>query len=435
MKYEDSFKGTVDDSLSDASTSLEAVKSKAKEIVIPSDFIYAKELETLLSDISKLKLESISTEIHTAEDELEESEYLAQLAAGGLGMDVKKSGLFERFSVGGFLTNLSDSAQEIIPVMKMKNDLNKYTDGQEFLSEEEKNAVKEQIQLINTATIKNSNTDIETFKKNMKHSIDMVNMYIYDQNDDISRLDYPIDWEYENQIGIANIKEYLNDVIHANTHVKEDGYLYTYKDGKEERVTSEDLLNAVREAYEEIHNNSCCRDDEIFSKDQYVPVEGTYCYGNSGTPKAGQLQNSRTNGNNDRVETEYENSVNYVHYSACNRLISMATNMMGLYDDQELGGDNVCSEEYLLGHGFEMAEDFSDIRPGDIIVIGGENSATHYFMINEYDEDTGLCTKYDMGSYPRFLNVQPNDEVPIIEDHWLKEDPTKEVIGIYRIKE
>lgn len=436
MKYMGSYKKTISDFLSKASESLNLAKSKADEIVVPSDFSYANGLANVLSDIKEISIELISIEVQKAEDNYEKVEALNQGLASNMSM-----------------SSYEYSTKESVEVFLLKQELNSYVTKDSFyykelvnsedcpkgvvkncMTSETKKELQEMINAIDNTTIKNSGTDIETFKKNLEYAIALSNKYVYVQERDLRALNMK-KTDKDIKLEQDNIIEHMNNVINSGTHVKDDGYLYIYKNGKDERVTKELWLDALQESEEYTLKNSSCRDDEKYSKKDLVPEEGTLCYGNSGATEAGQKQNSRTNGNDGRVRANYHDEVDYVGYSSCDRFVSIALNTLGLYDDQTLGGENVCREEYLTNHGFESVEDLSDIRPGDIIEINGEHSEHHFFVIAEYDEETGLCTKYDMGSYARFLNEQPNDEVPLIEDAWFKTDQTKKITGIYRIKE
>ena len=423
-KYNNENKSQIDESLSAAIASLEAAKSKAGEIVIPSDFKCAKELEDILSGINEVSLGAISIGIQVAENNFESTELSAKNAANALVFEIKtkSESIFEKKEgstknvVNGVMYNIKERAENtFLPVCLMKVELNKYANEQVHLNDEEKKVIKEQIKLINTTTIKNSNTDIETYKKNFMNAINLVNEYEKNQHDTIQE-GYSVDNEVEEKIRLDNIQEYMQDIVNASTHVKDDGYLYTYKDGKEERLTVEEWLKIVKQTADEIYENS--------SKQG-----GTNYYGNSGTPEAGQYQYLRTDGNQGYIEV-YE--VDHASLVSCNRLISMALNNAGLYDDQTLGGDNVCQEEYLTGHGFDKVEDLTDIRSGDIIVINA-GSFMHYFVVNEYNEETELCTKFDMGSDKRINTVQPNEEVPIVEEGWAANGRVLD--SIYRLKE
>ncbi len=111
----------------------------------------------------------------------------------------------------------------------------------------------------------------------------------------------------------------------------------------------------------------------------------------------------------------------------------MALNNLGLYDDQEVGGVNIIRTEYLETHGFEKVEDETDIQPGDIIRIKDHNGRwCHTFVVESYDKDTKLCTKYDMGSDERVNYQQPYKNVPIVEEAW--KNNGESLMDVYRVK-
>ena len=425
MKFENDYIEKVNSSIEAAIKNVSTAQSTAKGITtIPSDFERAEEINNyVITSIENFTLNDIKDEIENTIRAYEYIESLNKVFASNLKFDFGKTkdaalGIVEHTKVFIVKKELKDCVNQDTFYYEDLVDPENGKDGivKNYLTEETKKELEELIQLIDVKTIKNSGTDIETYKKNLKYAIAISNRYVYNQEGDLKELklkktDKDIKLEHD------NIIEHVDHAINANTHMKDDGYLYTYKDGKEERLTREEWLKIVGQTAGEIYKNSSSQG-------------GTNYYGNSGTPEAGQVQNARTNGNQGNAR---DYGVDYASYVACDRLISMSINNAGLYDDQNLGGQNICREKYLTEHGFEKVEDLADIQPGDIIEISGQ--FTHYFVINEYDKETGLCTKFDMGSNERINTVQPNKEVLVVEEKWIEMDKTRKLAAIYRLKE
>ena len=419
MEFKSGYKDKVIESINTAIRKVNLVQSTAKGITIPADFERAEELKSnVITAIENINLNDLKNEILDAIGAYENVETMNQDLASNFGMSpyvyptVKSVEVFLlKKEINNYITQDSFYYKDLDNTKDFPNGVMK-----NCMTYETKKELQKMINAIDSTTIKNTGTDIETFKKNIKYAIANSNRYVYGQERDLNELNIK-KTDKDIKLEEDNIKEYMNDVIKASTHVKDDGYLYTYKDGKEERLTREEWLNIVSQTAEEINNNSSSKGGHNY-------------YGNSGTPEAGQVQNAKTNGN---IGNAKEYKVDYASYVACDRLISMSINNAGLYDDQNLGGQNICREKYLTEHGFEKVEDLTDIKPGDIIEISGQ--FTHYFVINEYDEATGLCTKFDMGSNERINTKQPNDEVLVVEEKWIEMDPSRELYAIYRLKE
>lgn len=64
---------------------------------------------------------------------------------------------------------------------------------------------------------------------------------------------------------------------------------------------------------------------------------------------------------------------------------------------------------------------------GDIVFIGTPNQTVHWFVVEKYYSDTGLCDKYDMGSDSRIQTKQPFKGVQV--DEW---EPGKDFVCAYR---
>lgn len=419
MKYKSGYRDKVIESIDRAIGKVSSAQSTAKEITIPADFERAEELRSnVITGIENISLNDLKDEISDAIGSYENIEMANQDLASNFGMSPYVYPTAERVRVFLIKRELENYVTQDSFYYEELVNSKECPDGVvgNCMTEETKKELEELIKSIDVKTIKNSGTDIETYKKNLKYAIAISNRYVYNQERDLKELklektDKDIKLEHD------NIIEHVDHAINANTHVKDDGYLYTYKDGKEERLTREEWLKIVGQTAGEIYKNSSSQG-------------GTNYYGNSGTPEAGQVQNARANGNQGNAR---DYGVDYASYVACDRLISMSINNAGLYDDQNLGGQNICREKYLTEHGFEKVEDLADIQPGDIIEISGQ--FTHYFVINEYDKETGLCTKFDMGSNERINTVQPNKEVPVVEEKWIEMDKTRKLAAIYRLKE
>lgn len=443
MKYESGYKEKVDTSIEAAINNVSTAQSTAKGITIPADFERAEELKNnVITGIENFSLNDIKDEIESAIRAYEYIESLNKAFASNLKFDFGKTkdaalGIVEHTKVVIVKKELKDCVNQDTFYYKEWVDPENGKDGivKNCLTEETKKDIEKLIKSINAEDLKKRGTSIEEIKEQLMLSIYQANKYVYNQEEDLNKLNQK-KTDKDIKLEQDNIMEHMNHIVYSSVHVNDEGRLCKYEDGKEVPLTAEDWLNELEKTSEYIHQNSRCRDDEKYTENNmFIPVEGTYCYGNGVAPEAGQEQNSRTGGNEGRVRDQYKNEVDYVHYTSCDRYVSMTINGMGLYDDQNLGGDNICREEYLTSHGFDKVEDYSDLKPGDIIEINGEHSEHHFFVIAEYDKETGLCRKYDYGSYKRFLNEQPNDEVPLIEEEWFKADKTKEVTGVYRIKD
>lgn len=120
----------------------------------------------------------------------------------------------------------------------------------------------------------------------------------------------------------------------------------------------------------------------------------------------------------------------------CERLICRALWDIG-FTDQKSGGFPVkggVPGEYLLTHGFEFHEGQYDIQPGDIVrVNGGRESGDygHTFLIVEYDPETQICKKFDMGHESRIRMAQPFT-AQLVEQGWIDRGRTYD--GYYRWK-
>lgn len=434
MKYEGGYKEKVDTSIEAAIKNVSTAQSTAKGITIPSDFERAEELNNnVITGIENFSLNDIKDEIDSAIRAYEYIESLNKAFASNLKFDFGKTkgaalGIVEHTKAVIVKKELKDCVNQDTFYYKEWVDPENGKDGivKNCLTEETKNDLEKLINSIDIKTIKNSGLDIETYVNNLKHAIAMSNKYVYKQELDLEELELELkkkdkDIKLEKtdkdiKLEHDNIIEHVDHVINAKTHVKDDGYLYTYKDGKEERLTREEWLKIVGQTAGEIYKNSSSQG-------------GTNYYGNSGTPEAGQVQNAKTDGNDGNARNY---GVDYASYVACDRLIAMSINNAGLYDDQNIGGENICRKKYLTEHGFDEVEDLTDIQPGDIIVVQGPG-ITHYFVINEYDKETGLCSKYDMGHNDRINTVQPYKDVPVVEEKWAEEG--RELVAIYRLKE
>ena len=107
---------------------------------------------------------------------------------------------------------------------------------------------------------------------------------------------------------------------------------------------------------------------------------------------------------------------------SCDRLTSRAVYDLGL-TDQPAGGYGVDSlGGYLVRKGFVTFTDLSTTQPGDVMIVSDSSGTpVHTFVVVTYDPDSGMCTKYDLGSQSRIDSVQP---VRTLLDEWSDKDVT-----------
>ena len=114
---------------------------------------------------------------------------------------------------------------------------------------------------------------------------------------------------------------------------------------------------------------------------------------------------------------------------SCDRLTSRAVYDLGL-TDQPAGGYGVGSlGDYLVRKGFVTFTDLRTTQPGDVMfVCDSTGKPVHTFVVVTYDQGTGICTKYDLGSQSRIDSVQP---IRSALDEWSDKDVTYGVRNPY----
>jgi len=84
------------------------------------------------------------------------------------------------------------------------------------------------------------------------------------------------------------------------------------------------------------------------------------------------------------------------------RLISRSLWNLGLKDQPPGGKELRYLDQYLLDHGFVHITEQSLVQPGDIVVTtadDGEISHNEILVVLSYDNQTGMCYKYQMTQY------------------------------------
>lgn len=101
---------------------------------------------------------------------------------------------------------------------------------------------------------------------------------------------------------------------------------------------------------------------------------------------------------------------------ACDRLISRALWDLGMTKQMPGGWDTAELSNILPLYGFRITANVDDIVPGTVVIVSGEASMReHSFVVVSYDRETGMCSKYDMGSQDRIESMQPFEDAPLIE--------------------
>ena len=116
---------------------------------------------------------------------------------------------------------------------------------------------------------------------------------------------------------------------------------------------------------------------------------------------------------------------------ACDRLVSRALWDLGVTDQPQGGVSCKELDSFLTSHGYKKTQDFSYFQTGDIIIVAENDVPVHVFVINSFDSDTKLCSKYDMGGQDRIDGNQPIMNVPVNE--W--EDFGRTLYAVYRLPE
>ena len=112
----------------------------------------------------------------------------------------------------------------------------------------------------------------------------------------------------------------------------------------------------------------------------------------------------------------------------CDRIISRALWNLGM-TDQPVGGAFFIGgydDDWLQRHGFVYVRGNPDeVQAGDIVLVTG-----HVFVVADYNEETGLCSKYDMGDQWRIDSPQPFKDVGVLDAGW---EGKRQFIGYYRL--
>ena len=118
-------------------------------------------------------------------------------------------------------------------------------------------------------------------------------------------------------------------------------------------------------------------------------------------------------------------------FISCDRLVCRAVWDLGL-TDQPAGGYG-CDKigEFLESNGFNKIQNTDDYKPGDIISVAQNGEPVHICVIESYDSETKLCSKYDMGGQDRIDGNQPFMNVPVNE--W--ENLGRTIYAVYRLPE
>lgn len=113
----------------------------------------------------------------------------------------------------------------------------------------------------------------------------------------------------------------------------------------------------------------------------------------------------------------------------CDRIISRALWNLGM-TDQPVGGAFFIGgydDDWLQRHGFVYVRGNPDeVQAGDIVLVTG-----HVFVVADYNEETGLCSKYDMGDQWRIDSPQPFQNVGVLDAGWAGR---RQFIGYYRLE-
>ena len=93
---------------------------------------------------------------------------------------------------------------------------------------------------------------------------------------------------------------------------------------------------------------------------------------------------------------------------SCDRLILRALYDLGLTEQTTGSSATLPLARILTRIGFITFTDFNTSRPGDVMIVNDSaGNFRHVFVVATYDPDTGMCTKYDLGSQSRIDSVQP----------------------------
>ena len=102
---------------------------------------------------------------------------------------------------------------------------------------------------------------------------------------------------------------------------------------------------------------------------------------------------------------------------SCDRMVARALYNLG-FKDQRIGGE-VCTTlpTYLVAHGWKATTNTANIKPGAIVAVRQKDHSyiDHVFVVTEYNEKTGRCSKYDCGSKSRVDSTQPFKNVKLME--------------------
>ena len=102
---------------------------------------------------------------------------------------------------------------------------------------------------------------------------------------------------------------------------------------------------------------------------------------------------------------------------SCDRMVARALYNLG-FKDQRIGGE-VCTTlpTYLVAHGWKAVTSTANIKPGAIVAVRQKDHSyiDHVFVVTEYNEKTGRCSKYDCGSKSRIDSSQPFKNVKLME--------------------
>lgn len=98
---------------------------------------------------------------------------------------------------------------------------------------------------------------------------------------------------------------------------------------------------------------------------------------------------------------------------SCDRIVARTLYDLG-YTSQPKGGITINNGmgTYLKNWGFTKVTSTSKIKPGAIVAVGRNGDIEHVFIVEKYNDKTGVCSKYDAGSDERikkacyFKNVQ-----------------------------